>query len=79
MWLVKLAHEKHVIRVRYTPARILRLQALSGLKALDSDAQKTAIPALLEYLDDDDEGVRKYAAAALKAIDPVAAAKAGVD
>ena len=41
-------------------------------------AARPAVPALLEALQDKDEDVRRQAAAAVQAIDPEAAKKAGI-
>ena len=79
LWLVKMARLQHAIKVRHTPAYVRRLQALNGITALDLEARKTVVPGLIECLDDDDSQVRRYAGAALKAIDADAAAKEGVD
>ena len=53
------------------------MEARDALRLFGSDA-KTAVPALVDLLKDPDADVRKEAGSALKAIDPEAAAKAGV-
>jgi HEAT repeat protein len=50
---------------------------VQALREFGPDA-RIAVPALVELLNADDDYMRTYATNALKAIDPVAAAKAGV-
>ncbi len=78
IWVVSVAQKQHVIKIKYTPARIRHREALDGMTALGADARRAAVPALLECLNDDDGEVRRCADLALKQIDPEAAAKAGV-
>jgi len=59
------------------PNPIIRFIAVQGLQQFGSDAQQ-AFPALLPLFTDSNSVVRLRAADALKAIDPEAAAKAGV-
>jgi hypothetical protein len=54
-----------------------RVRAAEALGKFEAEA-KPAVPELVALLDGDDIGVRAVMAAALKAIDPEAAAKAGV-
>jgi HEAT repeat protein len=53
------------------------IQIIEGFQAMGTNAAP-AVPALVKFLSDPDEGVRRSATNALKAIDPQAAAKAGV-
>ena len=55
----------------------VRKMSIRNLQAFGADA-RLAVPALVESLKDQDADVRKCAGEALKAIDPAAAAKAGV-
>lgn len=55
-----------------------RLRAVISLRAYGAEA-RSAVPALLGVLKDNDEHVRQHAAEALKAIDADVAAKAGLD
>ena len=55
----------------------IRRKSIRNLMDFGAEA-RAAVPALVESLSDEDEYARKYAADALKAIDPDAAAKAGV-
>ena len=55
----------------------VRCAAVRALETFGADAQQ-AVPALVPMLSDSDEDVRLDATNALKAIDPEAAAKAGV-
>jgi HEAT repeat protein len=56
---------------------IIRSDAIWALREFGPQA-KSAIPSLLRYLNDEDGGIRSHVTNALIAIDPEAAAKAGV-
>ena len=64
-------------RLQQDPFNQVRIAAARALRQLGDSAQP-ALPALLTALTDPDSGVRNVAAAALKRINPEAAAKAGV-
>jgi hypothetical protein len=63
----------------HDPSLSVRFSAIQSLGMFGQDA-KLAVPALVEFLNTshDDTSVRELATNALKAIDPEAAAKAGV-
>ena len=61
--------------IEYQPSELVRV--INGLGTLGTNAA-SAVPALLKFLTDSDKSVRASATNALKAIDPQAAAKAGV-
>ena len=55
----------------------VRVNAAMGLRDFGSDARR-AVPALIKSLKDPDERTKSYAESALKAIDPEAYAKLGL-
>lgn len=75
--LIMFANRQPFIHVHFTPAEEYRLRAIAALGVLGPQA-KSAVPALIGKLNDPDFFVKLTSAHALKQIDPVAAAKAGV-
>jgi HEAT repeat protein len=72
------SHIQHLTEALKNDDFTIRRQAAGMLGQSGFDARK-AIPALVEALKDEDEGVRIWAAIALKHIDPEEAKKAGAD
>ena len=72
-----LVGKQRLVPIRHTWAYERNKQGKQGFRVLGI-AAKDAVPSLLSLLNDPTRFVKESAAAALKAIDPEAAAKAGV-
>jgi HEAT repeat protein len=59
--------------------RYIRSTAADALRAIGPESVKTAVPALVRLLKDDDAEVRSAAIKALKVIEPQAAKQAGIN
>jgi hypothetical protein len=75
--LGSLANNQSIIPVHFTSAAEYRFRAVAALKVL-GPAAKSAVPALVTALNDDDFFVKSTSQDALEQIDPEAAARAGV-
>ena len=76
--VMEFVRERSSYRVHYISSRIRNCAAANACEDLGEKA-KPCVPALVELLESDDKIIRDVASAALKRVDPEAAAKAGVE